>query len=149
MSTGTIEPVAPTKEDVRLAKESSAKLARAEGRLRVRVSGNRREEEVIDLPALAARLLVRIVEEMAKGNAITLIPVHAELTTQQAANLLNVSRPFLVKLLEEKHIPCRRVGTHRRILFKDLMGYKQRFEVERAKALEELAAQGQEWGMGY
>jgi excisionase family DNA binding protein len=86
---------------------------------------------------------------MAQRNAVTLIPVHAELTTQQAAELLNVSRPFVIKLIEDKVLPCKMVGTHRRVLFSDLMQYKQTIDAERLKVLEELAAQAQELGMGY
>jgi excisionase family DNA binding protein len=151
MSITVPEPVAPTEEEMRLARESSQRLAHYadERSLRMRISEGNRNDETIELPASAVRLLVRILTEMAEGNAITLIPVHAELTTQQAADLLNVSRPFLIGLLEEKQIPYRRVGSHRRILFKDLMAYKRRSDAQREKTLEELAALGQELGVGF
>jgi excisionase family DNA binding protein len=77
------------------------------------------------------------------------MPIHAELTTQQAASILGVSRPFLVKQMKEKQLPYRRVGTHRRVRFQDLMDYKNRIDADRAKGLEQLAAQAQELSMGY
>lgn len=148
------ETVTPTPDDTQLAQESSRRLTRflaAKPRkpLRVRITPDDEPEESISIPVSAFRLLNDILTEMAKGNAVTLIPVHAELTTQQAADLLNVSRPFLVEQLEKGVIPFRKVGTHRRILFKDLMAYKQTMDRNRLKALDELSAQAQELGMGY
>lgn len=104
-------------------------------------------EGTLRLPVSAVRLLVRILEEMARGNAVTLIPVHAELTTQEAAEMLNISRPSLIQLLDEGKIDYRRVGTHRRVRFEGLMKYKRGAEAARKAALEELAAYDQEIGI--
>jgi excisionase family DNA binding protein len=109
---------------------------------------NGRSAEMVEVPAAAVDLLVRILTEMASGNAITIIPIHAELTTRQAASILNVSRPYLIKLLEEGRIAYRKVGRHRRVPMQELMEYKQRNEAERRAAMDELAAMAQEDG-GY
>jgi excisionase family DNA binding protein len=144
------EAVAPTEAETELARESGRKLSAYQKRnLRVHIPANGQREQTVDLPASAVRLLVRILTEMAAGNAVTLIPIHAELTTQEAAQLLGVSRPFFIKLLESRAIPFRRVGTHRRVLFSDLMAYKRKVDAERSKTLDELAAQAQELNMGY
>lgn len=144
------ETVAPTEADTRLAVESSPRLSRLAARrrqsLKVRVDP---DDEAISIPMSAVRLLADILAQMAKGNAVTLIPVDAELTTQQAADLINVSRPFLIEQLEKGLIPFRKVGTHRRIVFRDLMAYKESTDRRRLQALEELGALDQQHGLGY
>ena len=139
----------PTEKEAELARESSRILATCIGqgelaRLKV-IDGN----QEVDVPVSALRMLVDILAQMAEGNAVTIVPYHAELTTQQAADFLNVSRPHLVGLLERNELPYRKVGSHRRILFKDLVEFQQRSRVERKKALDELAAQSQELELGY
>jgi len=149
----TFATVAPTESDTQLARESSRRLAaRRLGRrasVRIQVLDDGEEAETVAVPASALRLLLHVLTEMAQGNAVTLIPVHAELTTQQAADLLNVSRPYLIGLLEEGKIPFRLVGKHRRIRRDDLMEYKRRDDQARLRVLEELVAQAQELNMGY
>jgi excisionase family DNA binding protein len=148
------ETVSPTPSDTNIARESSRRLARilaAKPRKlpQVRIGSENEPEEAVSIPLSVFRLLDIILTEMAKGNAISIIPVHAELTTQQAADLLNVSRPFLVGLLKKNEIPYRRVGTHRRIRYEDLLGYKRRIDEKRLESLEALTAQAQELDMGY
>lgn len=145
------EVVTPTEGDTALAKESGKRLAahlKGGGELRLEVKGRSGAEELV-LPPSALRLLVRILAELGQGNGVTLTPLRAELTTQQAADLLNVSRPHLVKLLDEGAIPSRKVGTHRRVQLEDLLAYKREFLAERHAALDELQALSQELDMGY
>jgi excisionase family DNA binding protein len=145
------EVVAPTEADVALAKVSGQKLAAHLGRkgpLRFELKSGGSSEELV-LPASALRLLVRALAEMGEGNAVTLTPVRAELTSQKAADLLSVSRPHLVKLLDEGAIPSRKVGSHRRVLLEDLLAYKQDLLTRRQEALKELAALSQDLDMGY
>ena len=83
-------------------------------------------QNAFSLPAPALRLLNEILKEMAKGNAVTLIPFNAMLTTQEATDILNVSRPFFIELLDAGQMPYQRLGSHRSILFKDLMSSKKK-----------------------
>ena len=98
------------------------------------------------LPAPAVKLLTDILVHLGAGDAVAVIPDHAEVTTQQAADFLNVSRPWIVKLIEQDELPHRMVGTHRRILFSDLRKYKDRKNQDRRRALDALAAEAQELG---
>jgi excisionase family DNA binding protein len=147
------ETVAPSKNDALLARESSRRLASHKlGRrasVRIQLLDDGKESEAVAVPASALRLFLHLLAEMSQGHAVTLIPTHAELTTQQAADLLNVSRPYLVKLLDEGKIPCRTVGKFRRVRFNDLMTYKRKDDKTRAKILDQLAAEAQELEMGY
>lgn len=146
----SFETAAPSKADARLALESSRLLAarkfgkRSSVRLRVEDSN-----ESVAVPASAMRLFVHLLAEMSQGNAVALIPTHAELTTQQAADLLNVSRPYVVKLLDEGKILCRSIGKYRRVRFDDLIAFKCKDDEARANVLDQLAGEAQELRMGY
>jgi excisionase family DNA binding protein len=147
------ETVTPTETEARLARESVQKLARLletnqeDPRFRLQHDGELADP--IALPLSAIRLLKNILAEMAQGHGIAMIPLHTELTTQQASELLNVSRPYFIGLLEEAKIPFRLVGKHRRVRLVDVMEYKRRNDQDRLKVLEELVAQAQELDMGY
>lgn len=141
-------PTAQEAEDAKLTSRALSKYAHNEC-LHLKVASNTSETDDLILPGYAINLLLDILTEMSKSNAITVMPIHAELSTQETAELLNVSRPHLVELLEQGKIPFRKVGTHRRILAKDVFDYKQRIDADRLKALDDLAKQAQELGMGY
>lgn len=98
----------------------------------------------IELPTSALRLLLSILGELASGNAVQVVPVQAELTTQEAANLLNVSRPHLVKLLEDGLLPHHKTGRHRRVFFADVIRYKDQRLQESLAAMKELSDLSQE-----
>lgn len=149
-----VSPSIPTEQESQLATESSRRLATILGKrpkkvLPIQIPSDGGKGETVEIPLSAFRLLADILTQMAMGNAVSLIPIHAELTTQEAADLLNVSRPYLVELLEQGKIPFRKVGSHRRILFQDLMAYKQDIASKRRKALDELAALNQELDLDY
>lgn len=103
--------------------------------------------EAMPLPEPAYRALRQAVEVMASGRAVSIVPVDLLLTTQQAADLLNVSRPYLIRLLEQGKIPFERVGTHRRIRIRDLLVFKGQRDRERRRHLDELTRVGQELGL--
>ena len=116
-------------------------------RIQIFDSDNKAHE--LELPTSALRLLMNVLAELAEGNAVRVVPVHAELTTQEAADMLNVSRPHLVKLLEEGGLPFHKTGKHRRVRFADLIQFKSAREQASDDAMRELAAQAQELDMGY
>ncbi len=101
----------------------------------------------VGLPPEVMPLLLEILGQMAIGNGVRVVPVHAELTTQQAADMLNTSRPYLIKLLETGAIPYHLTGTHRRVKLGDLLAYKRTRDAERRVLLDELSAEAQELGL--
>ena len=144
------DPEAPSDQEVRVARQSSQALASLmksdrEVRLHIHAEGDPPAE--IALPPSLARLLLGALEEIGKGNGVTLISTDAELTTQQAADLARVSRPFFIKLLEEGKIPYRKVGSHRRILYRDIARYNQVEETRRVNVMEELVAETKRLGL--
>ena len=116
---------------------------------RIELVDETQHREVVELPTFALRLLGEILSELALGNAVKVVPIHAELTAQEGADMLNVSRPHLVKLLDNGALPHTKTGRHRRIKFADLMTYKEQRDLASRNAMDELAAQAQELGMGY
>jgi len=143
--------LAPSALEAILARDSGSRLSpyvRRGGSLSVQVleAGH---GQTLELPAGAVALLMDILEAMAAGQGVSLIPENAELTTVQAAGVLNVSRPYLIKLLEENAIPHRKVGKHRRIRMEDVMAYKARIDREREAILDQLTLDAQQNDMGY
>lgn len=132
----------------RTSKQLLARYAHEDQSLTVQVM-DADHDEPIELPAGAVTLLLDILGAMASGQGVTLIPEDAELTTVQAADILHVSRPFLIKLLEEGQIPYRKVGKHRRIRMEDVMNYKRAIDQQREAVLDQLVAEAQEQDMGY
>jgi excisionase family DNA binding protein len=110
---------------------------------------NETDEVHITIPKEALSLLVEILVQMGKGNGVKIVPIRKELTTTEAADILNVSRPYLVELLDSGQIPFRSIESRRRILLEDVMNYKNNIDAKREQTLAELAAQAQELNMGY
>ena len=140
----------PSPQEVREARVSSEKISKYANADHVRISlhGNNETEELV-LPQHIVQILQSALSETAEGNAVNLMSVNRELGTQEAADILNVSRPYVVKLMEENKIPHYKVGTHRRVLARDIFAYKQKMAQKRKQTLDELAALSQQEGMGY
>jgi excisionase family DNA binding protein len=144
-----LDITSPSPEVSRAASEALENISNHEATaLRVTVREDSKLADV-ELPSEVVPLLVEILGQIANGNGVRVVPVHAELTTQQAADILNVSRPYLIKLLEGGTVPFHLVGTHRRVKLGDLLDYKRRRDAERSQILDELTAEAQELGLGY
>jgi excisionase family DNA binding protein len=109
--------------------------------------GNGAEETHVLVPVTAFAVFATMLDELAAGHTITVAPAEADLTTQQAADLLNVSRPYLIGILEKGEMPYRRVGNRRKVLLADLLAYRRRDEARRQAILDDLTAEAQEMGL--
>ncbi len=136
------EPVVASATEAVLLRALEAQLGALDGASLVGADGT-----LLPLPESVRRLLSRAVRELVRGNAVTIVPIRPEITTQEAADLLNVSRPFLVKLLEAGEIPFHRVGTHRRVRLEDVLAYRRRRGQDRREALAELLREAQAAGL--
>lgn len=143
----------PTPEEAALAKMSSRELSafletQAESQL-LSITDKDGVAHHVTIPVSALRLLVDVLTQLGEGNTVNLIPIHAELTTQEGADLLNISRPTFIKLLDEGEIPFHRSGNRRKVNFSDVRDYKNKIDAKRYETLEKLSALDQEMNMGF
>ena len=144
------DPTVPSDQEAMLAREVSRALAdreAADAALRIQLVDAAGAITALDLPATATRLLVEALREMGEGRAVALLPMEIELTTQQAADLLNMSRPFVVGLIESGVLPARMVGNQRRVPLQDVLAYKADNKARRKTALDELTDLDEQSGL--
>ena len=148
MGTVAVSPVSPDEDSIAVAAEALTRVQEylrrhAKGPAVIRVVDDEDGEQLV-VPRGAVELLARVLAHMANGHSVSVVPAHAELTTQQAAELLNVSRPFLIGLLEAGEIEHRKVGAHRRVPAGAVLAYKHRDDLRRRAAADELAELAQD-----
>ena len=149
----TFDVVRPTHEDRQSALETKRLLgARAASPaksldFRIQITDGM-EAAYVPIPEVVYDVLVHVIEHFAKGNAVTVSPLESELTTGQAAEILNVSRPYVVQLLDRDAIPSHKVGTKRRVYLEDVLAYKRRSRAKREAAMQRLADQAAEYEAG-
>jgi len=139
--------VVPTPGESKLARETLQKLSAHRSRAHrvdLFLSTASGSAEPAQVPERALELLAEILRQTAEGNAVAVLPVHQELTTQEAADLMNVSRPFIIALVGKGELPAHKVGSHRRIPLAAVLAFKSKADEDRDKALDFLAAQSQE-----
>lgn len=148
---GPVRAVSLPEQETALARGSSKALAEfdaAGSPLTLRLENLQTGQKVETIvPATAVRVLADVLARMAEGQSVALIPLHAELSTQQAADLLNVSRPYFIKLLEEGKMPFRKVGEQRRVRYQDLLCYIEESQKAAQRALEEMTADAERLGL--
>jgi excisionase family DNA binding protein len=143
MATTVLDPISlPAAEEAQV--QALHDLLRKDGKARLVGRGG---EPALELPDAVYELLLKIVGGLQQGKAISVVPVTQDLTTQEAAEFLGVSRPFFVKLLKEDELPFHLIGTHRRVYLKDLLDYKHRRDNQRREALDTMAREADEAGL--
>lgn len=151
MNTVLYRPSEEEQKEAKLAHDTlegtSKYLEKEEGNHHVVLSVD--EGVKVSIPESALNFLLEYLRSLSEGQAVSILPVESELSTQQVADILNVSRPHLVKMLENNEIPHHKVGRHRRVNAKDLIEYKRQRDEEREGLLDDLASQAQELDMGY
>lgn len=142
------EPAIPSEREMMMARESQRQLGGVEfavgESVTLQIAG-----KSIAVPAGVVAVLGEIIRRMAEGKAVAVVPLEEEVSPQEAAELLGVSRPYAAKLFDKGAIPSRKVGTHRRAVIGDVLAYRQREKEARLRALDELSEESQQLGMGY
>ncbi len=139
-------PVVPSPSTVAFAQQLVHQLGDDGARF---VLLDRETNKTTEIDETIYRLFHQLLVDLAQSRAVSILPVDHELTTHQAAAMLNVSRPYVIGLLEHGLIPFRMVGTHRRIRLEDLLAYREHIQAESDKAMDELALQAQKHNLGY
>jgi excisionase family DNA binding protein len=151
MTRTTIDPTIAPEQEALLAHEAvrAIEASEAAGQIGLRMQLTQAGEEIttLDMPPAAIALIRRLLKDMGEGKAVTLVSDEPEITTEQAAKLLHVSRPYIVGLVDKGQLPARTVGKQRRLMLKDVLAYKRENEAKRREALAELAALDQELGL--
>jgi excisionase family DNA binding protein len=144
------KPMAPTEQDVIDAAKIAKRLQDLEGEslsIEVKVPGA--ADETMAVPQIIAGILLMLLVLVANGQAVQVVPIEKEISPNEAADLLNVSRPYVLKLMNEGKLPFIRVGAHRRLLASEVLAYKQKQMAESRAAMQELNALSREMDMGY
>ena len=150
MTRPTYEPTIPSDQDALLARTALKAFdehGSAGAALKVQIVETGDSPTILDLPAAAATVLRAVLKEMAEGRAVTVVPIEAEITTGEAAELLHVSRPFVVGLIDKGLLPARMAGAHRRIRLEDVLAYKHASKAKARKALHQMVAISQALGL--
>lgn len=150
--TGPIQSISLPEPETALARTSSDALSQFSisdnQPLTLRLENSRTGQQLeATIPAVAVRVFAEALAKLADGQPVAVMPLHAELSTQQAADLLGVSRPYFIKLLERGKMPFRKVGAQRRVQYRDLLHYINEYQTAASAALEEMTAEAERMGL--